>query len=172
MDLTFLSALLQELLIKNKRVALPGMGTFVLEDISSVFLLDGKTITPPNKKVYFRTSEIKNDGLLDNAYAKKKGISIEEGKTAVSSLVKGIRATLIENMQVEIPKFGTISFGDGYTFNFSVAKDFNIAPDSYPLELISLKPELEDGNEYQNVKVAEKLVDRANKVLNIKKEPY
>lgn len=141
MNLYLLSELLKELLIKNKRVALPGMGSFVLEDMPSVFLMDGKTITPPAKKIYFRTAEIKDDGLLERAYVKKTGVSLDEGKAAVSLCVKGIRATLIENMKVEIPNFGTISFGDGYAFYFSPDKNLTIFPDGYPLESVSLKPD-------------------------------
>lgn len=173
MDLIFLSALLQELLIKNKRVALPGMGTFVLEDISSMFLLDGKTITPPTKKIYFHTSEIKNDGLLENAYAKKKEVSAEEGKDAVALLIKKIRTTLIENMKVDIPGFGSISFGDSYNFCFTIDENFNISPDSYPLELISLKQEL-GHKEVMEIKTAEKLNDvpeqDAEPVMDIEEE--
>lgn len=142
MDLTLLSALLQELLIKNKRVALPGMGTFVLEDLPSVFLLDGRAITPPSKKVYFRTAEIKNDGALEGAYARKHGVSAEKAREAVSLLIKEIRATLIESMKVNIPNFGSISFGESYSFVFTMDDHFNVSPDTYPLEAISLKPEI------------------------------
>lgn len=144
MDLTLFSALLQELLIKNKRVALPGMGTFVLENIPSVFLLDGRAITPPTRKVYFRTAEIKNDGALEGAYAKRQGVSLDEAKGAVSLLIKEIRATLIENLKVDIPKFGSISFGESYSFYFTMDENFNVSPDTYPLEAISLKPETEN----------------------------
>ncbi|MEG0518665.1 MAG: hypothetical protein RR555_07335 [Bacteroidales bacterium] len=162
MDLTLLSALLQELLIKNKRVALPGMGTFVLEDLPSVFLLDGRAITPPSKKVYFRTAEIKSDGALEGAYARKHSVSADKAREAVSLLVKEIRATLIESMQVNIPNFGSISFNESYNFVFTMDDHLNVSADTYPLEAISLKPETAGaGASIQEPHMEQKRVDAA-----------
>lgn len=145
MSLSRLSASLQELLIKNKRVVLPQVGTFLIEDIPSVFLLGGKTITPPAKKVHFTAAETESDGELEASYALLNGISTEASKNALTMLLAEIKRSLEEHSGITLPGFGSINPAEDGELYFSADKDFNVCPDSYPLEPISLKTESRRG---------------------------
>lgn len=145
MSLSRLSASLQELLIKNKRVVLPEVGTFMIEDIPSVFLLGGKTLTPPAKKIHFTAADAENDGELEASYALLNGISPDAGKNALAMLLAEIKRSLEEHSEITLPGFGSINPAEGGELYFSADKDFNVCPDSYPLEPISLKTESRRG---------------------------
>lgn len=145
MSLSRLSASLQELLIKNKRVVLPQVGTFLIEDIPSVFLLGGKTITPPAKKIHFTAGETENDGELEVSYALLNGISTEASKNALTMLLAEIKKSLEEHSEITLPGFGSLNSAEDGDLYFSADKDFNVCPDSYPLEPISLKTESRRG---------------------------
>ncbi len=141
MNLPFLSAALQELIIKNKRVVLPGIGVFTLEEVPSFFLNNGKTITPPGKKINFTNSETHDDINLETAYTQKRGITQDESKEEFNILINKIQESIKINRQANIPGFGTIYIDEKYNFYFSSDKSLNICPGSYMLEPISLKPE-------------------------------
>lgn len=145
MSLSRLSASLQELLIKNKRVVLPQVGTFMIEDIPSVFLLGGKTITPPAKKIHFTPADTESDGELEASYALLNGISPETSKNALTMLLAEIKRSLEEHSEITLPGFGSINSAEDGDLYFSADKDFNVCPDSYPLEPISLKTESRRG---------------------------
>ncbi len=139
MNLSDLSNLLRQLLSENDKVSLPGMGHFVIVDIPSELINGGKAITPPSRKIVFESSNGDSDKLLVSAYGKEKGISESDAAKELSELLRQFKKELVDNAGAEIPGFGRITFGAGGSFVFEADDLFDIAADSYCLEVLSLK---------------------------------
>lgn len=165
MDLSTISTLLSELLSENKSVTLPTMGCFVLEENSSELQFSGKIISPPEKKILFCTSEFEDDGVLVAAFAKKMGVSANEAKDEVFSILKFISDELASVGKVLIPSLGTITMGAGDTLYFHASSDCMLCG-SFPFEPISVMP--------IDKSVIEEMVEPETKVVEeiaIKEEP-
>lgn len=139
MNLSDLSNLLRQLLSENDKVSLPGMGHFVIVDIPSELINGGKAITPPSRKIVFESSDGDSDKLLVSAYGKEKGISESDAAKELSELLRQFKKELVDNAGAEIPGFGRITFGAGGSFVFEADDSFDVAADSYCLEMLSLK---------------------------------
>ena len=139
MNLAVISVLLQELLFDNQRITLPGVGTFSLEEIPASFLEDSNIMLPPTKKIVFDNTQIKNDGLLENAYARKTGLILEDSKRDLLFLSKKVKEAISNELKVVIPGFGALYNSKG-EIAFEKDSDFDIAPDSFGLDAITVEP--------------------------------
>ncbi len=139
MNLAVISVLLQELLFDNQRITLPGVGTFSLEEIPASFLEDSNIMLPPTKKIVFDNTQIKNDGLLENAYARKTGLILEDSKRDLLFLSKKVKEAISNELKVVIPGFGALYNSKG-EIAFEKDSDFDIAPDSFGLDAIIVEP--------------------------------
>lgn len=122
MDLNLICTQIQELLIKNERVVLPGIGEFVVESHPASFLEDGKTIVPPSKKLHFNP-------VADSQ--QQEGVLVE-----LSGI---IRESLVEKGVFEVPGFGVFADNGAGEVTFTVDESFDFAPDNFSLEAISLE---------------------------------
>ena len=73
MDIDLLSKMVKELILDNDRVVLPGLGSFVAEIVPSAFTDRGYTITPPYRRLYFRSKPDEGE-MLVRFYAETNGI--------------------------------------------------------------------------------------------------
>lgn len=122
MDIKELTSLLCDTLSTERKGVLPGIGTFMLEDVPSEYSEDGNSISAPGKKVVFSP-----DGA---------------GEANAESAI--VVAALNANGFVELPGFGVLkrveskgSKGVAQTV-FEVDKEFIADPDSFGLEDIHL----------------------------------
>ena len=53
MDVTFLSRMIGELILDHDSLSLPGLGTFVVEDMPASFSDRGYTVNPPYRRLSF-----------------------------------------------------------------------------------------------------------------------
>lgn len=139
MNLAVISVLLQELLLENERITLPGVGTFSLEEVPASFLEESNIMLPPTKKIVFDNLQNKNDGLLENAYARKTGLILEDSKRDLLFLSKKVKEAIANNLKVVIPGFGTL-FNNNGEISFDKDKDLDISPESFGLEAITIEP--------------------------------
>ena len=139
MNLAVISVLLQELLLENERITLPGVGTFSLEEVPASFLEESNIMLPPTKKIVFDNLQNKNDGLLENAYARKTGLILEDSKRDLLFLSKKVKEAIANNLKVVIPGFGTL-FNNNGEISFDKDKDLDVSPDSFGLEAITVEP--------------------------------
>lgn len=139
MNLAVISVLLQELLLENERITLPGVGTFSLEEVPASFLEESNIMLPPTKKIVFDNLQNKNDGLLENAYARKTGLILEDSKRDLLFLSKKVKEAIANNLKVVIPGFGTLYNNNG-EIAFDKDKDLDVSPDSFGLEAITVEP--------------------------------
>lgn len=122
MDIKELTSLLCDTLSTERKGVLPGIGTFMLEDVPSEYSEDGNSISAPGKKVVFSP-----DGA-------------GEANAESAIVVEALNA----NGFVELPGFGVLrrveskgSKGVAQTV-FEVDKEFIADPDSFGLEDIHL----------------------------------
>ena len=147
MDFTTFSQILQKVLIKNKSVIVPSIGCFVLEELNSEIQFDGKILTPPQKSLFFCTSETESNGELEKELSVINGYDIEQASKVLNSTVNEIRNQLDIKGEILLEGFGTISKGQGGDLYFYPHKDERFFIANLPLEPISVKPvELKDDN--------------------------
>lgn len=129
MDFNVVCTKIQELLIKNESITLPGTGEFIVESFPAAFLEDGKTIVPPSKKLRFIPITSDEDG-----------VAVSGDQEAVLAELSGkIREALVQNGEFEVPGFGIFTDNGAGEVKFTVAEEFDFAPDNFALESISLE---------------------------------
>lgn len=129
MDFNLICAQIQELLIKNERVVLPGTGEFVVESFPAAFLEDGKTIVPPSKKLRF--IPVTGEEIGEAASGEQEAV--------LGELSGRIREALVQNGEFEVPGFGIFADNGAGEVKFTLAEGFDFAPDNFALESISLE---------------------------------
>lgn len=169
MNLAVISVLLQELLFDNQRITLPGVGTFLLEEIPASFLEESNIMLPPTKKIVFDGKQAKNDGLLENAYARKTGLVLEDSKRDLLFLSKKVKEAISNDLKVVIPGFGTLYNNKG-DISFEKDRDFDVSPESFGLDVITIEqPEIPTVQPYADSQVPVEF-DLSNLELNIEPE--
>ena len=129
MDFYIVCAKIQELLIKNESVTLPGTGKVIIESFPAAFLEDGKTIVPPSKKLRF--IPLTEDQAKDSVAREQEAELVE--------LSGRIREALVQNGKFEVPGFGVFADNGSGEVTFTIAEEFDFAPDNFALESISLE---------------------------------
>ncbi len=161
MTLLELSDLLKKALVQKEAVSLPGMGRFVVESTTSMLVNEGKTITPPSKKLVFESSNSSPDSLLASLYSSLNGVSHSEAETELAELLRIVKKDLIDNAFVELPDFGTIKYKDG-NFVFESSAAFNAGACYYSLEPLAVMPKRADEEIPEPVPVEEKVAEEVN----------
>jgi hypothetical protein len=122
MDFSLVCSQIQELLIVNEEVVLPGLGKFTVESIPASFKEDGMSILPPGKKLSF---------VQDSAQVECEGWQ------------KDLSGKILENLQLcgkyEVTGFGIFTSNEGGEVSFLADENFDFAPDSFSLEAIALE---------------------------------
>ena len=121
-DFSLVSSQIQELLIDNEEVILPGLGKFTIESTPASFKEDGMSILPPGKKLSF---------VQDSAQVECEGWQ------------KDLSGKIFENLQLcgkyEVTGFGIFTSNEGGEVSFLADENFDFAPDSFSLEAIALE---------------------------------
>ncbi|MDD2490986.1 MAG: hypothetical protein PHV12_02185 [Bacteroidales bacterium] len=146
MDIQLISELLIELIMDNDRVSLPGMGSFIAEPAPSVFSDKATIIHPPVRRVFFRSKETWNDGLLESKYAQKVGVREEKARSFIEQFIKALNTELELKKKVDFPGFGYMRINERGTYSFIIDKELFISKDSFGLEPIKLKILEKPGN--------------------------
>lgn len=132
-------------------VHLPDFGSFVIDEIPSRIINNGKSITPPDAKIYFDGSDAGEDEYLAQSgntqeytiyklLSKTCNTTQKQAKENYKELIKKIKQELINNGHVEFPQFGSINFGPEKCFTFTPdLKHYSPAAEYYGLEALSLK---------------------------------
>ena len=144
-DFSLVCSQIQELLIDNEEVILPGLGKFTIESTPASFEEDGMSILPPGKKLSF---------VQNSAQVECEGWQMD------------LSGKILENLQLcgkyEVTGFGIFTSNEGGEVSFAVDENFDCAPDSFSLEAIALEansvPE-EESEEKPVEKREEKKVD-------------
>lgn len=139
MTTELLSDLLRDLLRENDRVFLPGMGTFFAEVMPASITNNGNTINPPYKKIYFRSTETWNDGVLENSYAEKSSLDFEVARKKIEVFIKEFIKELNIKKSVDLPGLGIMRSTKEKNYFFVAEDGLDLYNDAFGLEPISLK---------------------------------
>lgn len=138
MDVEFLSRMIGDLILDHDSLSLPGLGTFVAEDMPASFSDRGYTVNPPYRRLSFSERE-SADGLLIQQYAFSNGIGNEEAEAILGAFLRDLGQTLCRDKLVDLPGLGRLrSTREGHFF-FVADEDLDISPDTCGLEPVSLK---------------------------------
>lgn len=138
MDIDLLSKMVKELILDNDRVVLPGLGSFVAEIVPSTFTDRGYTITPPYRRLYFRSKPDEGE-MLVRFYAETNGIDPEMAERIIRDFVSELKAVLHSKKAVVFPGLGRLRATKENNLFFVADEDLDIYPAGFGLEPISLK---------------------------------
>ncbi len=140
MDVNIISSTIKELILVHDRVSLPGMGSFIAEKAPSVFSDRATLIHPPYRRILFRTSEIWNDGLLEQRLSNILGLSIEDTSEYISNFVKSLKTDLNIKKRYPLPDFGVMRATIENEYFFVANKDLFNDKESFGLNPVNVKP--------------------------------
>lgn len=155
MDVSLLAQLLRELILDNDRVSLPGMGSFIADIAPAYFSEDGKTIYPPFRRIFFRTTEIWNDELIEKYYAEKLNLDPDSVKVELQEYFEKFRMDLNVKKSIDLPGFGKMRSTKEGNYFFVAEKGLDIYANAFGLEPISLRVLTFDPNSKLNKRNAE-----------------
>jgi len=138
MDISLLSRMVKELVLKNDRVSLPGLGIFACEYVPASFSDKGFVINPPYRRVFFRSRK-EDDGILVSFYAKENGLDESLARKSLEACMAGLKSELETKRVVEFPGFGKLRSTKENTLFFVASPDLDIYPDGFGLSPVSLK---------------------------------
>ena len=138
MDVELLTRMVGDLILDHDVLGLPGLGSFVAQDMPASFSDRGYTINPPYRRLSFSESE-SGDGLLAELYARDNGLSRAEAASILEEFLSGLAATLREEKAVDLPGLGRLRATRENHFFFVADEDLDISPDACGLDSVSLK---------------------------------
>lgn len=138
-----MSRMIKELVLRNDRVSLPGLGVFVCEYVPASFSDRGFVINPPYRRIYFRSKK-EDDNLLVSFYSEKNGVDEQSARRFIDDFISDIRQELEARRVVEFPELGKLRSTKENTLFFVAAPDVEIYPDGFGLVPVSLKSNAAD----------------------------
>ena len=139
MDVRLLSGMIGELMLEADSLGLPGLGTFVAEDMPASFSDKGYTVNPPYRRLSFSPT-MQEDGRLAALYAaSNQGLSQEDAASIISTFCAGLAEELKASRSVEFPGLGRLRCTREGQLFFVPDPDLDISPDACGLEAVSLK---------------------------------
>lgn len=105
---------IEYLLRHHDCVIVPGLGAFVAVSTPASFDIESGLMLPPVRSIMFNAAISSDDGLLANSYARRRGIKYEAARTALSSDVERLRASIEARGSVAVGRIGSLcSSGEG-----------------------------------------------------------
>lgn len=138
MDVDFLSGMIAELMLDHDSLSLPGLGTFVAEEMPASFSDRGYTINPPYRRLSF-SERLSEDGLLAALYAGANPQAPKEAEAVLNSFLLELKEELEQRKTVDLPGLGRLRATRENHFFFVADETLDISPDNCGLVPVSLK---------------------------------
>lgn len=140
MDIKLFSQIIRELLILNKKVNLPELGTFITETVPAFLSNDGSVIYPPSKRVYFREhKEVENDKIFIKFYSEQKNIDNNEAEKIFTNFIKSLKIELNLKKTIELEGLGRLKISHDDDIYFIMDKSMDYYTESFVLQPLNLK---------------------------------
>lgn len=133
-------SLIQELLLTNNCVIIPGFGAFIGNYQPAEIHLSENKILPPSKIIAFNRILQANDGLLINYTANKFAISYKEAEEKVNAYAKSCNDTLSQHKSLIFKNIGRVIIDEQQNIQFQPFYIQNYLLNSYGLKSMSLEP--------------------------------
>lgn len=138
MDVDFLSGMIGELMLDHDSLGLPGLGTFVAEEMPASFSDRGYTVNPPYRRLSF-TERASDDTLLVDLYAGANPQAPKEAEAVLLSFLKELKEELELRKTVDLPGLGRLRATRENHFFFVADEALDISPEACGLSAVSLK---------------------------------
>lgn len=146
MDIDLLAKMVNDLILDNDIVTLPGVGSFVAELVPSTFSDKGYTVNPPYRRLYFSPRQ-GADTLLTDLYAESNGLDKETAARILGDFLAEMKEVLKVRKTVAFPGLGRLRATRENHFFFVADEDLDIYPGGFGLEPVSLKTHVETPDE-------------------------
>jgi hypothetical protein len=138
MDIDLLSKMIGELILDHDELSLPGLGTFVAEEVPATFSDRGYTVNPPYRKLSFYQRP-ESDHLLIDFYASSNGVSFNDASLIIVRFLDEMKSILKEKKVIVLPGLGRLRATRENNFFFVPDADLDIYPDGFGLRPVSMK---------------------------------
>lgn len=138
MDINLLTKMLTELVLRHDKVGLPGLGTFVAEEVSASFSDNGFTVNPPYRKLSFNEGRCEGDHLVE-MYARINRIDKETAEGVLSGYINELKETIQREKCVILPGLGKLRATRFNDIFFVPDENLDIFPEGFGLTPVSMK---------------------------------
>lgn len=146
MDTELLSRMVGELVLDHDVVGLPGLGSFVVEEVPASFSDRGYTVNPPYRRLSFKAGK-PEDECLAELYAVSNGIDKSTSKAILVDYLSQLKEVLINRKTISLPGLGRLRATRDNKFFFIADEDLDIFPEGVALGPVSLKTHIETQEE-------------------------
>lgn len=146
MDTELLSRMVGELVLDHDVVGLPGLGSFVVEEVPASFSDRGYTVNPPYRRLSFKAGMPEDESLIA-MYATSNGIDMSTSRAILADYVAQLKEVLIARKTVSLPGLGRLRATRDNKFFFVPDEGLDIFPEGVALEPVSLKTHIETSEE-------------------------
>lgn len=109
------------LLLRHDCVIVPGLGAFIVTDISAKIDFENSRILPPGRSLMFNQAVTFDDGLLANSYARYLSISFEEARQVILKEVSSLFDSLRRKGKIKIGRLGLLELEEENQLLFTPA---------------------------------------------------
>lgn len=99
---------IEYLLTRHDCVIVPGIGAFIATETEAYIDYEKGIIHPRNREISFNSSVVTDDGLLTHSIARREGLSYEEARRTLASLIERISVDLNEEGEVSMGMVGRL----------------------------------------------------------------
>ncbi|MCF6333834.1 MAG: SPOR domain-containing protein [Draconibacterium sp.] len=138
---------IHELILENETVIIPGFGAFISNYKPAELNEESDELNPPSKEVSFNQQIRNNDGLLVGSIADGESISHFDALKKIERERENIIFQLDKGEKVTLEETGELFYNDKNEIQFTPFEDENLFLDSFGLEAISLKENVEKKEE-------------------------
>lgn len=169
MDIDQLTKFISDIILTRDEVTLPGLGSFVAEEVAASFSDKGYTINPPYRRLSFRPYQ-GDDNLLAEAFAKSENISIEDARAQLKDFLGKLKEVLKQRKSIIFPGLGHLRATKENNFFFVCDEEIMIYPEGFGLHPVSLKSRVHEPVELEKQAQSE-AISQLQKQENVQEQP-
>lgn len=109
---------IEYLLLRHDCVTVPGFGAFINVRSSAELDEDNLVLSPMRNEVRFNPSVSFDDGLLASSFARKHGVSFEQGREILQKETALLKSALSTDREITLGRLGIISIDDENRISF------------------------------------------------------
>lgn len=132
---------IQQLLLDNEMVIVPGFGAFISEYKPAELHDNSDELSPPSTQIIFNSQIRNNDGLLVGFVAENSRSSHFDALQRIEKERDNIIYILDKGEKFELEELGTLSYSDNHEIIFTSLEEKTASLESFGLETVTLKDE-------------------------------
>ncbi len=121
---------IETLLTEHDCVIVPGLGAFILNDVSAAWEENRQKLSAPHRVVYFNQTLHHDDGLLTETLRIAEQITYRKAARHIAKAVAICQQQLQDFQQVTIGRLGTLTLNEKHQIEFQPARSFDFLPDN------------------------------------------